>query len=173
MNSGQVTESGNAVTGWNYSPNGIANDACTGLATAYLPAGASGRLKSKVIESAGGNWPAMHLNNSAAPTANVDPGALVGLELYSGSIYSSQNGGSFNNLGAAPALPFWWAIDFDGATGTATFYTSTDDVTYTQIGSPIAGLSIVDQWPGCTGDSPSNPQTIGEFVTSGGFVPYP
>lgn len=124
-----------------------------------------------MIESAGGNWPALQLNDTPYPTANIDPGAKVGLELYSGSIYSSQNGGSFNNLGAWPgAFPFWLAIDFDGATGEASFYSSPDDSTYTLLGS-IPGLSIVDLWPGETGDNPSNPQTIGAFVPSGGYVP--
>lgn len=111
----------------------------------------------------------MTLNDTPAPTYNASAGAVVGIELFSGTLYNSV-GGVFAAIMAAPALPFWWRIERVGTT--VNLYLSTDGVLFSLI-NVIAGVTTADLWPGITVDLTSAPQVIGEITTDGGFVPYP
>lgn len=172
--SGGFSESGDGVTGWVYTPIGNATDptesACTGLPTYYLPAGQDGAFVAKFVESAGNRWPAIQFNDTPSPVNNINPSARSGIENYDGNLYSFVNGGSFSNLGARPAYPFWCKLERVGAV--ANLYVSSDGVSYTLIGSVATPTG--DAWPGTTGDSPSNPQEVGPFFIEGpGWAPYP
>lgn len=166
LNDGGVSEGGDAITGWTYSPNLPQWQGFVGGPSHYIPAGEDGSFTAYIAQSNGG-YPAIQFNASAALTANTDPSCLVNITIQSGGLSGGLNGDTTVGLGPKDPIPFYLRLERVGTD--CNLYQSADGVTFDLLHT-FAGFTTADLFPGFTVSNDGGPELIGP-MTGEGLVP--